>query len=244
MLLRALSLAFAVLAGALCACAQEEFKRDLEEVSFVPKGAWVSGVNVSYNQADQNNYAFLVLENINANNYSFKVSPTVMYAFADNLTTGARFSYNRQCTKLRSTDVVISSDMNLNVDNLYSLSHNYCGALLFRNYMSLGASTRFGLFNEVQLQLGGGQAKMISGVGESLTGTYEENFVCSVGLAPGMSVFLNNYSALEVNVGVLGFEYNYTRSITDQIYVAHRRTQYANFKVNLFSITFGVMFYI
>ena len=111
-------------------------------------------------------------------------------------------------------------------------------------YLSLGKSTRFGLFNEVQLQLGGGQSKLCSGSGTSLTGTYERNFQFNVGLAPGLSVFLSNYSALEVNVGVLGFNYNHTRSTTDQIYVANRRTQKANFKVNLFSITFGVMFYI
>lgn len=57
-------------------------------------------------------------------------------------------------------------------------------------------------------------------------------------------VFLNNYSALEVNVGVLGFNYRNTRSVTDQIYVANRTSKHANFKINLFSITFGVAFYI
>ena len=42
--------------------AQEEFKRKLEQVSFVPKGAWVAGVSVSYSQSDQDNYQFLVFE--------------------------------------------------------------------------------------------------------------------------------------------------------------------------------------
>lgn len=57
-------------------------------------------------------------------------------------------------------------------------------------------------------------------------------------------MFLNNYSAIEVNVGVLGFGYRHTRSVTDQIYVANRNTKSANFRVNLFSITFGCTFYI
>ena len=59
-----------------------------------------------------------------------------------------------------------------------------------------------------------------------------------------MVVFLNNYSALEVNVGVLGYNYTNTKSTTDQIYIARRHSRSANFKINLFSIMFGVSFYI
>ena len=84
----------------------------------------------------------------------------------------------------------------------------------------------------------------MTGMGEELTGNYERNFNLGIGVAPGMTVFLNNFSALEVNVGVLGFDYNHTKTITDQIYVANRNTQSAIFKVNLFSITFGVTFYL
>ena len=231
-------------AGVLSAYGQSEFKRELEQVSFVPKGAWMAGVSVSYSQSDQSNYQFLIVENLNGDTYSFKVSPTLMYCFKDNLTAGGRFSYTRQRTRLSSADIVLGSDVEYDIDNLYSISHNYFGTAVFRTYLSLGRSTRFGLFNEVQLQIGGGQSKLVSGTGNSLTGTYERNFQCNVGLAPGLSVFLSNYSALEVNVGVLGFNYNHTHSITDQIYVANRQTRQANFKVNLFSITFGVMFYI
>ena len=224
--------------------AQEVFQRKLEQVSFVPKGAWVAGVSVSYSQSDQDNYQFLIFEKINGDSYTFKVSPTVMFCFKDNLTAGGRFSYSRQRTRLNSADIVLDSETDYNIDNLYSISHSYLGTALFRNYISLGRSTRFGLFTELQLQLGGGQSKLCNGAGDDLTGTYERNFQLNIGVAPGLSVFLNNYSAIEVNVGVLGFNYNHTRSATDQIYIANRHTQHANFNINLFSITFGVMFYI
>ena len=59
-----------------------------------------------------------------------------------------------------------------------------------------------------------------------------------------MVMFLNNYSAIEVNVGVLGFDYRRTKSTTDRIYVAHRDSKSGNFRINLFSITFGCTFYI
>lgn len=85
---------------------------------------------------------------------------------------------------------------------------------------------------------------MCNGRGNALTGTYERSWDIHVGLAPGMVMFLNNYSAIEVNVGVLGFSYTHTKSYTDQIYEAQRRSKSANFKINLFSITFGVAFYL
>ncbi len=239
---------FAVFAVCLVAClpaaAQEHFHRSLEQVSFVPKGAWIGGVSVSYSQSDQDNYQFLVFESINGDTYQFKVSPTVLFSFRDNLAAGGRFSYSRKRTRLNTADIVLDSETDYNIDNLYSISQSYHGTALFRSYFSLGRSTRFGMFAEVQLELGGGQSKLCNGSGNDLTGTYSRNFSLNVGLAPGMCVFLNNYSALEVNVGVLGFGYNHTHAITDQIYVANMNTNHANFKINLFSITFGVMFYI
>lgn len=234
----------ALFATALPAKAQQEFKRRLEQVSFVPKGAWAAGVSVSYTQSDQDNYQFLIFEKISGDTYSFKVSPTVMFCFKDNLTAGGRFSYSRQRTRLDAADIVLDSEMSYGVDNLYSITHNYLGTGVFRNYISLGRSTRFGLFIEAQAQIGGGQSKLCSGSGQNITGTYERNFQFNVGLAPGMSIFLTNYSAIEVNVGVLGFNYNHTTSVTDQIYIANRQSQKANFNINLFSITFGMMFYI
>lgn len=224
--------------------AQEEFRRNLEQIAFVPKGQWIAGVSVSYSQSSQDNYQFLIVENLSGDTYTFKVSPMVMFAFKDNLATGARFAYSRQRTKLDAARVVVDSETDYNVDNLYSISHNFYGTAAFRNYISLGHSTRFGLFNEVQLQFGGGESKLCNGSGLDFTGTFERTFSLNVGLAPGMAVFLNNYSALEVNVGVLGFNYQHTRATTDRIYVSERNHKSANFKINLFSITFGVSFYI
>lgn len=232
------------IAGSLCCRAQEPFKRGLEQISFVPKGQWITGVNVSYSQSDQDNYQFFIIEKITGDTYSFKVSPMLLYAFADNLAAGGRMSYQRALYRVHNASAIIDSETSYDVDNLYSLSHNYYATAAFRNYISMGRSTRFGFFNEVQLQFGGGQSKLISGSGEDVTGTYERNMSVELGLTPGVIMFLNNYSALEVSVGVLGFSYRHTRSVTDRIYVSDRDSRGANFKINLFSVSFGVAFYL
>ncbi|MCM1377795.1 MAG: hypothetical protein NC097_00695 [Clostridium sp.] len=232
---------------ALCpatARAQEEFEPEIQSVTFVPKGQWVAGVSVSYSQSNQNKYQFLVLENLSGDTYSFKVSPMVCYIFKDDMGAGGKFAYSRSLTKLENADIILDSETDTSVENLYRLSHSYNVMGIMRNYFSIGSSKRFGFFNEIQLQLGGGQSKLMQGKSKDLTGAYERNFNLNVGISPGLAVFLNNYSALEVNVGVLGFNYNATKTIKDQIYVSRRNTKSANFKINLFSITFGVAFYI
>ena len=221
-----------------------EFERDIESNVFIPKGLWITGVSFSYSQSNQNHYQFLVFEDISADTYTFKVSPMLGYVFKNDMAAGLKFSYTRSLAKLENTDIVLDSETNLNLDHIYSLSHNYYATLFFRNYYPLGSSRRFGFFNEIQLELGGGQSKLTKGVGNSLTGTYETNFSLDIGLVPGVMVFLSNWSAMEVNVGVLGFSYRTTKSVTDQIYHARRHSKSANFRINLFSITFGTTFYL
>ena len=236
---------FAVMAcGMPHASAQVEFKRGLEQVSFIPKGQWITGVSVSFTQSDQDNYQFLIVENLSGDAYTFKVSPMLMYAFRNDMAAGGKFAYSRTRTRLDNADIVLGGDSNFNVDNLYSISQDYSAMACFRNYFSLGRRRRFGFFNEVQLQVGGGESKICNGSGVDLTGTFERTWNVNVGLAPGMIMFLNNYSAIEVNVGVLGFNYSHTKATTDQIYIANREGKSANFKINLFSITFGVAFYL
>lgn len=224
--------------------AQKEFSRDLEQVSFVPEGQWITGVSVSYSQSSMDNYQFFIVEGIDGDTYSFKISPMALYAFKDNMAAGGRFSYQRQRTRLDAADVIVDSETDYDIDHLYSISHQYFGTVAFRNYISLGTSQRFGLFSELQLQVGGGQSKITDKTGRDLTGTYARNFSLDVGLAPGFVMFLNNYSAIEVNVGLLGFGYDHSRAVTDRIHVSNYDTKRANFKINLFSITFGVTFYL
>lgn len=224
--------------------AQEEFEREIESVVFVPKGQWITGLSISYQQSAQNKYQFFIFEGISGDTYSFKISPMLLFSFKNDMAAGGRFAYSRALTKLESADIVLDSETDYNVDHLYRLSHNYSFSGLFRNYFSIGRSKRFGFFNELQFTLGGGQAKLMQGTGSSLTGNYERDFNLNIGLTPGLCIFLNNYSAMEVNVGVLGFSYTDTKTITDQIYVARSNSKMANFRINLFSISFGAAFYL
>lgn len=243
------TLLLAVAVAVPTANAQEQFKRDLEQVSFVPKGQWITGVSVSYAMDNQDNYQFFVFEKADGDSYSFKVTPMALYSFKDNMAAGLKFGYERGRTRLDEGRFILDSETTFDADNIYAISSNYFATAAFRNYISLGNSTRFGFFNEVQLTLGGGQSKFSNYTGDQgenrhMEGTFERNFTMNIGLTPGFIMFLNNYSAIEVNVGVLGFGYTHTRAVTNQVQVSKRDTKHANFKINLFSVQFGMAFYI
>lgn len=220
------------------------FHRKIESTVFIPKGQWAAGISVNYSQTNQSKYQFLIVENLSGDTYSFKVSPMICYFVKDDMGFGGRFAYSRSLTKLEQGDIVLDSETEYTIENLYRLSHNYSMTAIMRNYFSLGKSKRFGFFNEMQLELGGGQSKLMKGKNEDLTGAYERNFHFNIGLTPGMVMFLNNYSAMEVNVGVLGFGLTSTKQLNDRIYESKRKSESANFRINLFSITFGMTFYL
>ncbi len=209
---------------------------------FVPKGQWVFGGSVSYSTHSNNNYTFLIVEDIQSNGYQFKISPLVGYAYSKNSLVGVRFGYSRGLTELDNASLSITS-----LDNafFYSLKHSYNVEALWRNYIPLGkGNKRFALFAEVSLAMGGSQSKLASGPQQSLSGAYASSFDISLGVNPGISAFLTNNMAIEVNIGVLGFSYSNTRQITNQVVTGTTSASQMNFKINIFSIGLGASFYL
>lgn len=211
---------------------------------FVPKGQWIVGSNISFSQSKQENYNFIVIESVSGDGYTFKVSPVLAYAFKDNLAAGGRFGYQRSLVKVDNFNVEAGDDISFDINNIYSLSHEFSAVAIMRNYISIGNSKRFALFSEAQLKFAGGQSKYVDQNGNELTGTYSTNFSTGLGIAPGLVAFINNYTAVEVNVGVMGINYSHKHQVTDQIYEANQSTTSLNFRVNIFSIGLGIAFYI
>ena len=114
---------------------------------------------------------------------------------------------------------------------------------VWRNYIPLGNSRRFALFNELQLSYGAGQAKLIDNHGTSLIGTYEKSSDVSLGLNPGMMAFVNDHLAVEINVGMLGLKYSHVDQVHNQVENGYVDSTSAGFMVNLLSIGVGMSYY-
>ena len=112
----------------------QEFKRSIELKTFVPKGQWILGNSISYSEHNESNYNFLIIEGINSDGYTFKVSPMLCYAFKDNLAAGGRFSYARTLTKLSGVTINVDDDNQFDLDDMYQLKHSYAAMAMMRSF--------------------------------------------------------------------------------------------------------------
>ncbi len=220
------------------------FDRGIDQIVFVPKGQWLIGGNISFQDYTEDNYKFLIIEDIDLDAYMFKVSPFVGYFVADNTALGARLVYSRTSADVGSVNLKINDDLSFGINDLTYIQHQYDVSLFLRNYINLGTQRRIGLFNETRLTYGGGQGKLVNSSKEEVKGTYQKIRSLQLGLAPGIVAFITDNLGVEVSVGVLGLKYNTINQITNQVETGkHTRTS-ANFKIDLFSINLGMAFYI
>ena len=225
---------------------------------FIPAGTVGAGVSFSYNNYSFGNglndtgyqMLFSLIQNIRGNIMSFGIAPHMSYFIRDNLSVGARFDYDRSILGLANLDLALSDALSLSVGNFNYMKQSYTGAVTLRNYIPFGQSRRFAMFTELRLTGGYGQAESYRmGYDEVLeegykSGTYQDIYQFEVGLVPGLSAFVTNEVALEVSVGLLGFNYQKVEQVTNQVERSEMERNGVNFRINLLAINFGLSFYI
>ena len=225
---------------------------------FIPAGTVGAGVSFSYNNYSFGNglndtgyqMLFSLIQNFRGNMMSFGIAPHVSYFIRDNLSVGARFDYDRSILGLANLDLALSDALSLSVGNFNYMKQSYTGAVTLRNYIPFGQSRRFAMFTELRLTGGYGQAESYRmGYDEVLeegykSGTYQDIYQFEVGLVPGLSAFVTNEVALEVSVGLLGFNYQKVEQVTNQVERSEMERNGVNFRINLLAINFGLSFYI
>ena len=203
----------------------QRIDREIMKTTFIPKGQWMAGGTVSYSEHED------VLRGLRA-------------VQGHNVAAGVRFAYNRTYLDMSNFELNLGEDFNINLKDLYWLEHKYEVSGFLRTYMPIGKSKIFGLFNEVRLTYGYSTGKNSTGSGTEYDGTFERAHNLQIGIAPGMAAFITNWSAVEVSVGVMGYNFKWQNQTTNQIESGTRRTSSGNFKINLFSINIGMTFYL
>lgn len=224
--------------------AQRGFDREIKSSVYIPKGTWMGGCSFSYAEQINDNYKFLVLKDVDANGYTFKVTPYSGYFFADNMAAGVRLNYTRTYADVGSLSVDLGDDLSFDLNDYEYLEHTFYASGFLRTYMGLGNSKIFGFFNELRLTYGYGQGKDTSGKENDFTGTYQNIHRFQVGSAPGLSAFITNYAAVEVSIDLVGLDFKWTNQTTDQVESGYRRNSSANFKIDIFSLNIGLCFYL
>ena len=222
----------------------QRIDREAMKSVFIPKGQWMVGGEISWNEWDNDNLNYLVLKNIEFEGHTFSAGPYFGYFVANNIAVGGRFSYKRFFMNLGQFDLNLGEDLNISLDDLYYLEHNYLSTAFMRSYMPIGRSNVFGFFAEVQLSYGYCEGKNTTGRGETLSGTYEQIHSLQLGFCPGLTVFATDFMASEISVNMGGYRVKWGKQETNRIEEGKVRNSGANFKLNLFSVKFGMTFYL
>ena len=62
--------------------------------------------------------------------------------------------------------------------------------------------------------------------------------------SPGITCFINDFTAVEASVAVAGLNFNWYEQTKDQVHSGKRHSSSANFKINILSIDLGIVFYL
>lgn len=222
----------------------------------MPKGLWVAGFNIGYSQLNTDDYRFLIIEKANITGHSLNLSPMVHYVFANNQSIGIRFAYKRNWVDIPYLKLNLTDEMNNmlfkdgHIRYRYE-NHTYMAYLSYRYYVGFGSSVRRLLFfNEVQLGFGGGQQRELSGEpvensgDQYRTGTYQNSFNFRIGLSPGVSFFVTNVLAIELQIGLLGYEWKRSRQWGTNLQQSSIDSHNVSSRFDFLSVAFGTTFYL
>ena len=189
-----------------------------------------------------------MINGIQGNIVTGGVSPHASYFVADNLAVGARFDYKRSSYAIGGANLSLTPDMSFGIENFHYLKDNYAGAVFARYYIPFGNSKRFAMFTELQAVGGYAQSETYKLTEADQTidkhGTYQDIYNFEIGVVPGVMAFFTDNVALEVSVGLMGFNYNKTVQTTNQVDKSVMESSGANFKINPLSLGLGLSFYI
>ena len=209
---------------------------------FLRKGAWMAGGTARYSQHINDDFNFLVINDINSKGYNISVNPKLLYLFRDNMGVGLRFSYDRSMLDLTGADLSVS-DISMNAKDCYQIQHKYSVHGVYRAYIPLAGAKRIAMFADVLLGGSFKQGKAFNASGAYADGTFTQAYALELAVDPGIIAFLTERLAIELNVGVFGVNYSWNNQIHNQVDNGYTDSTSAGFMVNLLSLGVGLSYY-
>ena len=221
------------------------YDRGLYNFLFIPKGMWNLGLTASYGRfSTEDLQLFDVLSDVDIAVHAFSIKPYFSYAFKNNITAGLRLEYSNMKGDIGGLNLDIDEDMNFSVNDVSYHSESYSAAVLLTQYIGLTRRGRFGVFNEAQLKLSSGSSDFNRPFNGELRSTHSSDFEASLTYSPGLCVFLMKNVSCNLSFGVFGFHIRKTRQWEDGVRTGERLTSGANFRFNIFNISFGLAVHI
>ena len=206
----------------------------------VYKNEKMVGAAFMYANMNSNNSEFLLLANaIDAQGQCYRISPFVSWAYRDNCSIGARFAYTRMLGEISEGSLgLLSDDLKFDLTDANVDYHIYKAALFHRNYMGLDRRGTIGLFLEFQLSY-----KYSRSVFGKNPDTYSDGHSVSLGLSPGVVLYILPMVSIEASLGIANVGYSHSSTYSSGQRQGLRAKWYAGVDLNLLNLNFGISYH-
>lgn len=217
------------------------YNRGLFNYLFIPQGDWYIGLTTSYGDFSTTDYQlFDILSDFNLNAHSFSIKPSFSYFIKNNVSLGLKFNYSNSKATLVSGGVDFDEDINFKISDASYKNESYSAALVLRQFFGLARAGRFGIYNEVELAFGSGNADFSRQYNSQPRMTSTTYMDARLNFSPGVCVFIMKNVAFNVSFGVFGYYLRNEKQTENGEKIGNRFSSGANFKFNIFNIDFGI----
>ena len=224
---------------------QGRFNRGIFNYLFIPKKQWFIGLSASLGQFNSKDSQLLIFfKEFDCHGYSMSINPFIAYCFKNNNCLGVKFGIGRSQGVLDNITMDLGEDLNFTIKDMLLESESLSTVFFHRGYVGLSTNKRFALFNETFLSINSGTSRFKRGSEESLNDAKTTFSEIQLGLNPGFCVFIMNNISTEVSFGVLGLKYRKEKQQDNNGETGSYHTNGANFKINIFNISFGMTIHI
>lgn len=218
------------------------YDRGLYNFLFIPKGQWSFGLSASYGELNTDDVQVLsILKDVDFKGKIYSIQPTVAYFIRNNQSIGLKLTYSRGTADLANLALDFDDDINFTLKDVSYYTESYVLGAFYRNYVGLGRSKRFGIFNEVDLSFQSGASRFNRLYNDEPKSTKTTVTQASLNFSPGVAVFIQDNVAFNVSFGVFGLKWRKEHQLTDGVDEGTRFSSGANFRFNIFNINFGLM---
>lgn len=214
-------------------------RMDTTTVPFLKKGDVLFGGTAAGSSYELDDFGMAVVSDVSAMGYRLSFKPDVLFGVSDNLAFGISAVYSRTRLDLESASIG-AGDVSLDVMEYRNLEHNYGGALMLRRYLPVGRSGRLALYVDGSLQFTGGEGKMTDRQGDETVGTYGRRYNLSIGVNPGLSVFVSDRLVLSGGLGIAGVGYRWTDQSHNQVWSGERKGVTCSYMLDFLSLSIGL----
>lgn len=216
------------------------FDRGLFNYLFIPKGIWQVGLTASYGEFSTSDLQILdIISDIDFNGKIWSIRPYCQYFIKSNLSVGLRLGYTQGRANIGAFNLDID-DISFNLHDIMYKSNNYSAALTFSQYLGITRRGRFGVFNEVELSLAGGDVDFHRPYNGEMRKTHTDTFETALNFSPGVCVYVLDQISFNVSLGVFGLNIKHEKQKVNGEDLGSRTTSGANFRFNIFNINFGI----